>query len=641
MATRCYITRSDARGLSGSEVRVSRSASAPWPILAVLLLNLLALGAAHAQAVLSLQAATGLKGAPTSLTLNIANAPVSGGFNAHIVLPAGISVLGVSPGTLLTTAGGFTVSYGVNGQNLKILAYSGTTTFSASGQLAVLNLQVAGNASTGYFPVDFALTNANLLVNSRHALSNNDGSVSLPHTTAGQNFLVYSSTSDFDADTLPDRWEVEKGLSPLVSVGPDGGSGDPDGDGVVNRDEYKTGTKPKDNLSRPEGAGGISYVLFRDRFDDAQYEDRWYLGATSPGALYTFFESGTLLDATLQQPVSACHGVFLQSIATVDTADTVFRTLIKPEGLGKTSVGLMQNTDLNNRLELQFNNSGTPTLRLRSWASGVETVTPAAIAKTFANTDVEIRLVKKAGNYWVFVNKILQFQIINTALGAVGLRPFLAAESCNTDGGYVFSHFDLIELLKDTDADGLADLYEDVNLDGQLSARESNRLVPDTDGDTQLDGFDNCTLVANTNQRDSNGDYYGNVCDADLNNSGLTNTADFAIQRSVLNQSVGNLLAAAADLNHSGTVTAADFAILRSVLNQSASASPTAAAADLNGSGTVTTADFALLRSVLNQSAGNPVAADADLNGSGTVTTADVAILRSQLNQPPGPSGLK
>ena len=102
------------------------------------------------------------------------------------------------------------------------------------------------------------------------------------------------------------------------------------------------------------------------------------------------------------------------------------------------------------------------------------------------------------------------------------------------------------------------------------------RQIPDTDGDAIADSADNCTLVANPSQLDANGDGYGNICDADLNNSGL--------------------------------VTTADFGILRSVLNQSASASPTAAAADLNGSGTVTTADY--------------------------------AILRARLNLPPGPSGL-
>ncbi len=91
---------------------------------------------------------------------------------------------------------------------------------------------------------------------------------------------------------------------------------------------------------------------------------------------------------------------------------------------------------------------------------------------------------------------------------------------------------------------------------------------PDADSDGVTDANDNCTLVANPVQLDADNDGYGNICDADLNNS--------------------------------GTVTTADFAILRSVLNESASASPTAAAADLNGSGTVTTADFAILRNQLN-----------------------------------------
>ena len=96
--------------------------------------------------------------------------------------------------------------------------------------------------------------------------------------------------------------------------------------------------------------------------------------------------------------------------------------------------------------------------------------------------------------------------------------------------------------------------------------------VPDTDGDGINDTADNCSLVSNANQLDADGDGYGNICDADLNNS--------------------------------GTVTTADFGILRSVLNQSAGASATAAAADLNGSGTVTTADFAILRARLNTAPG-------------------------------------
>ena len=90
--------------------------------------------------------------------------------------------------------------------------------------------------------------------------------------------------------------------------------------------------------------------------------------------------------------------------------------------------------------------------------------------------------------------------------------------------------------------------------------------------DTDLDGFfdplDNCTMTPNPTQLDTDQDGYGNICDADLNNSGLVTTADFGILRSVLNQAAGSsATAAAADLNGSGTVTTADFAILRARLN--------------------------------------------------------------------------
>ncbi len=96
--------------------------------------------------------------------------------------------------------------------------------------------------------------------------------------------------------------------------------------------------------------------------------------------------------------------------------------------------------------------------------------------------------------------------------------------------------------------------------------------MPDADSDGVPDVSDNCTLIANQTQLDSDSDGYGNICDPDVNNS--------------------------------GTVTTADFGLLRSVLGQPASFSATAAAADLNGSGTVTTADFGLLRARLGVAPG-------------------------------------
>ena len=90
----------------------------------------------------------------------------------------------------------------------------------------------------------------------------------------------------------------------------------------------------------------------------------------------------------------------------------------------------------------------------------------------------------------------------------------------------------------------------------------------DTDADGVLDPLDNCTINPNPTQLDADNDGYGNICDADLNNSGLVTTADFGILRSVLNQAAGSsATAAVADMNGSGTVTTADFAILRTRLN--------------------------------------------------------------------------
>ena len=96
----------------------------------------------------------------------------------------------------------------------------------------------------------------------------------------------------------------------------------------------------------------------------------------------------------------------------------------------------------------------------------------------------------------------------------------------------------------------------------------------DTDADGVPNSIDNCTLVANANQLDTNGDGYGNICDADINNSGTVTTADFGLLRSVLGQAWSrvsngpppNTTISASDMNGSGTVTTADFGLLRARL---------------------------------------------------------------------------
>ena len=51
----------------------------------------------------------------------------------------------------------------------------------------------------------------------------------------------------------------------------------------------------------------------------------------------------------------------------------------------------------------------------------------------------------------------------------------------------------------------------------------------DDDGDGVEDHLDNCSARANPNQDDTDGDFCGNLCDADYNNDGKVGIADFGI----------------------------------------------------------------------------------------------------------------
>jgi hypothetical protein len=82
----------------------------------------------------------------------------------------------------------------------------------------------------------------------------------------------------------------------------------------------------------------------------------------------------------------------------------------------------------------------------------------------------------------------------------------------------------------------------------------------DTDGDGVIDSLDNCTLLSNANQRDTNADGYGNRCDPDFNNNGITDSQDGAM----LKAAFGSPGFPDRDLNGNGIVDSQDGAILKS-----------------------------------------------------------------------------
>jgi hypothetical protein len=83
-------------------------------------------------------------------------------------------------------------------------------------------------------------------------------------------------------------------------------------------------------------------------------------------------------------------------------------------------------------------------------------------------------------------------------------------------------------------------------------------LTADSDGDGIADSADNCTLIANADQRDTNGDGFGNACDADLNNDGIVNVVDLGLLRLVFFTNDPD-----ADFNGDGVVNVIDLGILR------------------------------------------------------------------------------
>lgn len=86
----------------------------------------------------------------------------------------------------------------------------------------------------------------------------------------------------------------------------------------------------------------------------------------------------------------------------------------------------------------------------------------------------------------------------------------------------------------------------------------------DSDGDGVSDDLDNCTLVANPDQKDQDGDGYGTACDADFNNDGNTNFLDLGIF-------VGNFQVAGdliTDLNGDGTTNFLDFGMFVNMFMQ-------------------------------------------------------------------------
>lgn len=88
----------------------------------------------------------------------------------------------------------------------------------------------------------------------------------------------------------------------------------------------------------------------------------------------------------------------------------------------------------------------------------------------------------------------------------------------------------------------------------------TSRGLPDGDADGVADALDNCRDVPNAAQRDTDGDGFGNLCDADINGDNVVNVVDLSVLRSQFLKDDPN---PHADLDGDGIVSVTDLAILR------------------------------------------------------------------------------
>jgi hypothetical protein len=80
----------------------------------------------------------------------------------------------------------------------------------------------------------------------------------------------------------------------------------------------------------------------------------------------------------------------------------------------------------------------------------------------------------------------------------------------------------------------------------------------DADADGVGDAADNCQLVANADQRDSNADGFGNVCDPDLDDDCIVNFVDLGLMKGVFFGADPD-----ADLDGNGSVNFVDLGLLK------------------------------------------------------------------------------
>jgi hypothetical protein len=116
----------------------------------------------------------------------------------------------------------------------------------------------------------------------------------------------------------------------------------------------------------------------------------------------------------------------------------------------------------------------------------------------------------------------------------------------------------------DNDNDGAVDLA-----DSHCDSAGSPREEPDGDSDGVTDAEDDCLLVANSSQLDTNQDGYGNACDPDFNDDGMVGGPDWAAVARAFGATIGTpAYDAELDINGDGAIGGPELLLVGSSFAQ-------------------------------------------------------------------------
>jgi arylsulfate sulfotransferase len=190
-----------------------------------------------------------------------------------------------------------------------------------------------------------------------------------------------------------------------------------------------------------------------------------------------------------------------------------------------------------------------------------------------------------------FIGDADSLQKTGNTLITSGGTTVLGNENSNSLGlGY--SHARIIEVDRNSPTEKVFEvaIYNSLTPNARIEVYRSDRipdLYPqDSDEDGIPDYKDNCVLYANgplipdsggNSQRDTDGDGFGNVCDADLNNDGLINSLDLGLFKlKMFTNDTQSEFDINADFNGDGLVNAGDLGIMKKLFSQPPGPSSTA-----------------------------------------------------------------